>query len=216
MPDVIRYLEKFNRKERYWLLRNALGDKDKNPFTLSDEFRKELKCELGLKISIPKRAFVAMDYHFDWLTMALLLGKRPYMENGLISRSEVTNSINEEVAKKINKNTEDIDLLVAFEDDNNGKTHLILIEAKADSSWDNKQLNSKAERLRIFDKAEIREYCKPHFVLMSPKQSSRLDVEWPDWMEISKDKNPHWLQLKKDPLLKIERDREDYTRLYVY
>ena len=217
MTDVIRYLKKFNRKERCWLLRNALGDGDKDPFTLSDKFRKELKCELGLKISVPKCAFVAMDYHFDWLTMALILGKRPNMENGPISRSEVTHSINEEVAKKINKNQEDIDLLIAFEDSKNGKTHLILIEAKADSPWDNKQLKSKAERLRIFDEANIREYCKPHFVLMSPKEPHRLDVKWPDWIEIAKDKNPPWLQLHlKYPLLKVERDREqDYTRLYV-
>ena len=190
MTNLIRYLKKFNRKERYWLLHNALGDQDKRPFTLSDKFRKELKRELGLKVSVPKRAFVAMDYHFDWLTMALLLGKRPDMENGPISRSEVTSKINEEVAKKVNKNQEDIDLLVAFEDDKNGKTLLILIEAKADSSWTNKQLKSKAERLKIFDEAKIRGNCQPHFVLMSPKRPSKLTVTWPDWMEIAKGENP--------------------------
>ena len=195
-----------------------LGDKDKNPFTLSDKFRKDLRCELGLKISIPKCAFVAMDYHFDWLTMALFLGKCPDMENGPISRSEVTDNINKELAEKINKNQEDIDLLAAFEDGESGKTHLILIEAKADSPWKNDQLKSKAERLRIFDEAKIREYCKPHFVLMSPKQPSKLDVKWPDWMEIAKGKNPPWLQLHlKDPLLRVKRDRkQDYTRLNVY
>ena len=139
MTDVIEYLKKFNRKERYWLRHRTLGDERNNPFTLSDNFGKELEGKLN--VCIPKDAFVAMDYHFDWLNIALFLGNRPKMLNCRIRISEVST--------KINKNQEDIDLLVTFKD---GKTHLIFIEAKADSPWKKGQLKSKAERLEIFDK----------------------------------------------------------------
>ena len=64
MIHLIELLESFNRKERYFLIRQAVGG-----FKLSDEFRRELGNATGL--AIPQDAFAAMDYHLDWLTAAL-------------------------------------------------------------------------------------------------------------------------------------------------
>ena len=46
MANIIEYLEKFNRKERYWLLRKALGNEGNNLFTLSDKRRFRNSCGL--------------------------------------------------------------------------------------------------------------------------------------------------------------------------
>ena len=210
MANLIEYLKKFNRKERYWLLRKALGDEGNNPFTLSDKFRKKLECKLNVSIPKAEKVFVAMDYHFDWLGMALFLGKCDEIPKSPI--------LIPKILKDINKNQEDIDLLVAFEDD--GKTHVILIEAKAYSKWTNKQLTSKANRLKIFNDAD----CEPHFVLTSPTEPERLKVVWPNWMKkegkMQDREKPHWLQLPlQDGLLRVKRNNkstnEDYSHLRI-
>ena len=63
MSDLLELLESFNRKERFFLVSQAVGR-----FQLSDDFRRELGEEINLKI--PRGAFTAMDYHLDWLTAA--------------------------------------------------------------------------------------------------------------------------------------------------
>ena len=80
-------------------------------------------------------------------------------------------------------NQEDIDLLVAFEADDT--THLMLIEAKAETGWTNKQTFLKAERLqRIFGKDGARyPQVKPYFRLTSPRPPKQLESDlWPAWM----------------------------------
>ena len=51
---------------------------------------------------------------------------------------------------EINRDQQDIDLLVAFDYKTAGAviTHLVLIEAKAYLGWNNAQLDEKADRLR--------------------------------------------------------------------
>ena len=66
MPDLIEVLEQFNRKERFFLIGQALGNED---FPLSKSFRKALGEEIG--IDIPRGAFAAMDYHLDWIAASL-------------------------------------------------------------------------------------------------------------------------------------------------
>lgn len=115
-------------------------------------------------------------------------------------------------------------MLVAFKD--NGKTHLILIEAKAYSAWTNRQLESKMKHLTIFDDEKLRADCEPHFVLTSPTEPKKLkDLPYPEWMKeegkMRDSKNPHWLQLSpRCKLLRVRRDGEKvngcYSRLVVY
>lgn len=74
LPDTIDYLQLLNRKERLHLLREALGE---TTFRLDERFRTRLQSCLRDSprgaVSIPPDAFVAMDYHLDWIAMALRL-----------------------------------------------------------------------------------------------------------------------------------------------
>lgn len=70
--SLVDSLQRLNRKERYWLLRNALGRSGAD-LSLSRAFLQRL----GQKIerSIPPSAWWAMDYHIDWLFSALVLDR---------------------------------------------------------------------------------------------------------------------------------------------
>ena len=130
MLNLIEHLRSFNRKERFILLTEALGRE-----RLGEDFRRRLGEAIGM--TIPADAYVAMDYHLDWLQMALHLADNPPPKEPIRNDDLVTG------------NQEDSDLLVAF--DHELTTHIVLIEAKVETGWTNKQLNSKAERLsRIF------------------------------------------------------------------
>lgn len=186
MSQVISYLELFNRKERFILLSHALGGERGEAFSLNRDFRKTLASEID--VLVPKGAFVAMDFHLDWLQMALYLADHNDPLHCVIPN---------EGNRLVSGNQEDIDLLIAFEDAGTHETHIALVEAKADTGWTNKQLTSKAKRLSlIFDKQSYgTELVKPHFILMSP---SRPRIETNAW--------PHWLPLQlRDGLLKVTR-----------
>jgi hypothetical protein len=61
---LVKALEKFNRKERYWLIRSALGESSEK---LDSKF-----CDLIYgkhSIEVPEDAWWAMDYHLDWLVV---------------------------------------------------------------------------------------------------------------------------------------------------
>ena len=60
MMTLIERLESFNRKERFFLIGDALGNQS---FQLSDDFRTRLGTAFG--IQPPSNTFVAMDYHLD-------------------------------------------------------------------------------------------------------------------------------------------------------
>ncbi len=62
MADLITLLRQLNRKERYYLVAQALGIRE---FRLGDDFRGQLAAVVGREI--PQDAFVAMDYHLNWL-----------------------------------------------------------------------------------------------------------------------------------------------------
>ena len=190
--SLIDRLKSFNRKERFILLHHVLGNEGES-FRLGGGFREELARKLDVKI--PDNAFVAMDYHIDWLQMAILSVTGIVRNDGLVDG-----------------NPEDIDLLVAFEAC--GKMHIVLMEAKGDTPWSNRQLNSKAARFRrIFGKArDATGEVERHFVLMSPKESKRIRTgDWPAWMK-GADGKPCWIRLPmRNNLVKPTRCREDGT-----
>lgn len=163
MTDLVTVLKRFNRKERYWLLRTALGA---NSERLDGGFREQLENRLGIKI--PANAWWAMDYHLDWLIGAL------HLLNGGTEDKAREN-------RMVTGTQEDIDLVIAFDGT------LILIEAKGDTPWSNPQLNSKVDRLeQIFAGGDFPGGLMLHFVLMSPKPSENLERaptgDWPKWM----------------------------------
>ena len=199
MSKLIEHLKSFNRKERSILLEKALGS---TTFQLSDKFRDELKeC---LDLDIPVYAYVAMDYHIGWIQMAVYLEKHGEVSKSLIPIKEVPG---------VNDNQRDVDLLVAFTE--NAVTHLILIEAKADMSWDYEQLRDKVNKLK--ESVHPQQLADPtsasastlelRLVLMSPKlpdvgKSKYIDVsKWADWMKKEDDSLYH-MQLDLDKALR--------------
>ena len=178
MHDLIAMLDRFNRKERYFLVKQTLGG-----FALGCEFRKKLECEIG--ISICHDAFTAMDYHLDWLAAALCQYECD-SDNGVFDNPD---------QRVVTGTQRDVDLLVAFE--NESACHIVLIEAKAEGKWDNNQMDSKAERLKqIFGcDGKLHDAVKPHFCLMSPCRPQNLNTnEWPKWMR-KDDEELHWIPL---------------------
>ena len=75
-----------------------------------------------------------MDYHLDWIEMALYLAERGEFPDETPFRNEHF--------PDINRNQQDVDLLIAFEGGAAGEatTHVVLIEAKAYLGWTNAQL----------------------------------------------------------------------------
>ena len=196
-PEVIDHLKSFNRKERFLLLCDALGF-DNQTFHLSEEFINKLSGCIGCEI--PRDSYVAMDYHLDWLQMALYLASEPSPPDPILND------------RLVEANQEDIDLLVAF--GKSGTTHLVLIEAKGDTGWTNKQLKSKADRLkRISNEGRPGTgLVKFHFVMLSPNPPKQIKVRtWPDWMKPHGE--PLWLPLRfPKGLRKVTRCKNDKSR----
>lgn len=202
MSQVIDYLERFNRKERFILLSHVLGQEDQKAFRLNRRFREDLGDKI--QTPIPDDAFVAMDFHLDWLQMALYLADKDNSMSCAIPNDHL-----------VKGNQEDLDLIIAFQDECTKEVHLVLIEAKADTGWTNKQLKSKAERLRrIFGRHSCNtELVKPHFVLMSPREPSKVEIDtWPSWMK-ERGGSCLWMELfLRDGLLKVTRYDKEIKR----
>ncbi|NNJ12578.1 hypothetical protein EKD04_019820 [Chloroflexales bacterium ZM16-3] len=164
MSPLITQLRRLNRKERFYVMRAAVGEER---FALGDDFRRQVGEKLGL--DIPGDAFFAIDYHLDWLSVAIEATFRPQGKH--IYRDTIA----------INQNQEDIDLLIAF--DAEEVTQLVLIEAKGVGTWTRKQVMSKLTRLeKIFGASDagFQVGLRPHLLLMSPAASlklGRLDLE---------------------------------------
>ncbi len=179
MINLPELLESFNRKERFFLISQALGRSQ-----LNDDFRAKLGRSVDL--TIPEGALIAMDYHLDWLTAALYAYK-----------SGATGGILDNPGQQVIKgNQEDIDLLIAF--DEGEQAHVVLAEAKGVTGWKNDQMQSKADRLRVIFGPDGERYpgVVPHFCLLSPRIPQQLKTEnWPRWM--TKDDGSYcWLELK--------------------
>ncbi len=167
MVSLVDCLKAFNRKERYWLLKDAHGES-------FDKLDKIFITKLNdtLNIDIPDNAWWALDYHFDWISAAVwcfINGNNPHAEN-LDSQDPsdsaarklnpvVTFSKHKESKNYIFENSlirdlfkftiEDIDLIISFNEDSDRAINntILLIEAKADSSWSSDQFISKLNRL---------------------------------------------------------------------
>jgi len=175
---IIKYLESFNRKERFHLVGQLLGN---SAFNLDPSVLKKI-LDL-LELEIPKSYFSAMDYHLDWIYASVALTNNdrdiPLLRNDLC----------------ISGTQEDVDFLLAFEDDLEN-THIIMIEAKGDTSFTNKQIQSKANRLTaIFGNGENWPNVIPHFLICSPVKPKQLEINnFPDFM-LNKNKEFIWFEL---------------------
>ena len=169
MSDYIDNLRLLDSHERPILIQWAQG----GPLSLGDEMRRQLEQILGLPNPIPEGAFVAMDYTLDWLFAAIQLTE------GASPRDTHPWPAAENALKA---SIEDIDLLVAWVSAD-GKPHTILVEAKGYTGWSNKQMASKAARLKAIFPDRLEEKFDDHFVLAGPKESKGLMTnDWPEWM----------------------------------
>ena len=198
MTDLIETLGKFNRKERFFLIRQALGDGD---FPLSKSFREDLGVAIGLAacgIEIPCGAFAAMDYHLDWIAASLWAYQKP----------DPTSEPFPNPDRVVTGTQQDTDLLIAFKEKEGENYRLVLVEAKGYGPWSNKQMGEKAERLEgIFGKdGKKHPEVTPHFCLMSLTPPEKLVTEsWPAWMKADAG-YPYWMELKLDyPRLEVTR-----------
>lgn len=190
-------LRRFNRKERFYVVREAT----KGGFELDESFKKRL--EEKLEITIPAQdVFMAMDYHLDWIYASLFLCGEAS------SQSENVNKLNREL---ITATQEDVDLLIAAPDPVNPKiTNLIMIEAKGDTCWTNKQATSKGKRLnKIFTLGLFEQLIRPHYLIWSPNSSEKLEFDsFPDWAKRD-GKVPHIKLTMDNDLMKITRCKEN-------
>ena len=206
MNTLIENLQIFNRKERFAVIQNVYG-KESDVVTLSEQFRMKLYKSLDEDPPVPSSCFLATDYHLDWIEVALTRTENTEFSLGTPFKSP---------SSSINTNQQDIDLLVAFSSTVNGEslTDLVLIEAKAYTGWNNKQLRSKVERLQaIFGDENGSKYSgtvRPWLVLMSPKKSNKIEHDyWPTWMKPYGD--PRWLIYNLPYREKITRCTKDGT-----
>lgn len=165
-PTLVDALKRFNRKERYWLIRNALGPTSER---LDEGFRVRLAEAIG--IDVPATAWWAMDYHLDWLVGALTL----------VAQGDEGFAAQRNDLGLVNGNQEDMDLIVAFGDT------LVMIEAKGESAWSNTQFQSKVARLEKLRAAGLLPASiKIFFVLTSPREPQFLvpkeGATWQAWM----------------------------------
>ena len=149
-----------------------------------------------------------MDYHLDWIGMALRLAADG-SERARRDRSPLGDIANDGL---VTGTQQDVDLLVAFPD--GPTTHLVMIEAKGDTHGRNEQLDRKAGRLkRIFSgERPWRDSIAPHFLLMSPTRPTSLTKKgWPSWM--TPNGELLWLCLSlPDGLIKVTRYNPDRDR----
>jgi len=180
VDEFITYLRRFNRKERFFLVGWALGNRE---FRLAPAFRRGISSVLLL--DVPRDAFVAMDYHLDWIYASAFL-----------AATGDTNTVHPNKDGLVSGSQEDMDLVVAF---SAGKTaHLIMVEAKGVTAWTNKQATSKARRLEaIFGQGGDRwSHICPHFIIVSPREPQGLECSrWPGWMKRG-DGRPYWVKME--------------------
>lgn len=184
--ELVDALKRFNRKERNLLIRYALGDAE-NGLRLGEKFRESLLD--ALTVIVREDAWWATDYHINWLAAALDLYVNG--EEGVGALRD--NLPSPDGSQLVKGNQEDVDMVIASGID------LILIEAKAYSAWDNRQMKSKIQRLGL-----LREFYdriagpipKPihfHLLLASPRPPQHLDCTvWPSWT--CSGAKPHWIE----------------------
>lgn len=178
MKHLIEQLKRFNAKERFWLIAHATGSPG-----LSPTFRSQLTDAVGAPV--PSDAWWAMDYHLDWLEAALECA----------GADRATCFPQPEPSRNLNRNQEDVDLIVAWDDGD--LTRLSVVEAKGATSWATEQYGSKLRRLTFLfgSDGETRAGLSPSFVLASPRRPTRLAASDPPVWSCLADGRPRWLPL---------------------
>ncbi len=189
-------LARFDRKERNWLVRDALGDGARK---LAPDFGARVSKAVKPRepdFQLDENAWWAVDYHVDWIVAALHI-----LRYGVPDPKQA--QLNDPATVK--GHHQDVDLVIA------SGTTLILVEAKGVGSWSGNGLEDKAERLKALTPSVIESDgragpIRVHFVLCSPKKPPSLKLDLPHWAKHD-DGQPPWMRLwePSEPLFKVER-----------
>jgi len=173
---LVSYLPKFNRKERYYLIRQVLDAENPYAFDFGLLFKSEIEDMLGLRFG--QQLMTAVDYHLDWIHACLYLAR-----NGL-NLDELPPTLGRRAVdhSDISGTQEDIDMLATFAKPEKDFVHMLMIEAKGTGSWDQKQLKSKVKRFKtLFAEENLcangRQFVQVYFVFISPEKPSSRDPE---------------------------------------
>ncbi len=163
MTTLLDRLRASYRKERGHLMRRMLALDSLRP---APDVLREL-CET-IGVAVPAGdVFGAPDVHLDWIEDALWA-------------DDTRDARRDRSARR--RTQQDTDYLVAFA--SGGVVHLVLVEAKADSAWTNRQMADKAARLSELFGVHGSHWpgVVPHLVLMSPRRPRLLRTDvWPAW-----------------------------------
>lgn len=175
MPkNLAEALQRFNRKERHWLVRDALGSASAR---LDKDFTDRVQAAIRLRdpaFEIDPEAWWAIDFHIDWLVAALHM-----LRHG--PESAATPQPNDPVI--VTGSQQDIDLVIA-----SGST-LVLVEAKGVGAWPDEGLDKKVARLNALPPSIIESSGKSgdiqvYFLLCSPGEPPILNLSvWQPWMK---------------------------------
>jgi len=171
----VKVIQAFDSHERGILFQWSAG----SPFMLSAVLRQRLAN--AVQVDVPGDAYVATDYTLDWRHAAITCSRDPgaWHKPQPLGHGTITGS------------QEDVDLLVAWEEKG---PHLVLIEVEGSTGWSNKQMRSKADRLKTIVTPKVLEEMAAHFVLVGPSRSRGLQTEfWPEW--IHKQGRTHFVKL---------------------
>ena len=165
MSELTDILDRFNRKERNFLIRNAVGHSPREAPTLNDAFRNRIGAALG-GLDIPADVWWATDYHLNWIAGALVRWRYGEKTIGAVQN----NLLAESGRRLVEPSQEDADLLMVFD------STLILVEVKAFGYFSNKQINSKLARWRLLKTLSelLGTNVTFHFLLMSPVKPEGL------------------------------------------
>ncbi|WP_139462191.1 hypothetical protein [Aeromonas veronii] len=198
---LIENLKSFNRKERFYLVGQMLGNPE---FRMDDKQLDKISALIGIKI--PREYFAAMDYHLDWIYASLFLIQEH--DEKTFPRNFIDNK--QQIDLQISGTQEDVDFLLAFVDHEN-TTHIVMIEAKGDSYFSNAQLNSKNKRFKaIFGDENTWPNVRPHFLLCSPKEPQYVSIEEPVYFMGPQESQLIWFPLVMDTgKIKVTRCEEN-------
>lgn len=172
MSELVETLKRFNRKERNWLVRDALGEGAEK---LSTSFRNRLSESIrpiDKDISVPDDAWWCTDFHIDWLIGALTMLQSSTTGGDVVGVAPFEKPPSKEPPSKermiVTGNQQDIDLVVAW------GTTLVLIEAKGVGSWKGNGTTGKLQRLSALP-GTLFEGIEPYLIFCSPEDNGPTD-----------------------------------------
>jgi hypothetical protein len=137
--SLIAILRRFNRKERNWLVRDALG---KGSVGLCETFKARVADEVRKHdpdFAWQEPSWWGTDYHLDWIVAALTC----FAAGKVLEPDEVQSNSR----GLVTGSQQNIDFLVAT------GNRLILIEAKGEGGWTGNGFKNKIERLKHLSNA---------------------------------------------------------------